>query len=203
MDTISLQSTKKLVPGVAGAVLALLALGPCMAQKPSADTSAPHEMLVTTQGFIAIDTPKGWVHSEGPGLAFFLPEGVCPQKAEVWIYISGAPVGPKEEDKDANSYIQSDTAGFMQRFKKGIVRREGTLLLPEVKQQAIVYTFQSGEAANAFEQVIYVSDVDRVLTFNLSAKNLDAFTQSTKTFHEFAKSYRGSIQMGSPEGKSN
>jgi hypothetical protein len=195
--------SNKLVLGLVSAVLPLLVLCSCTAQKPSADTSAPHEMLVTAQGFIAIDTPKGWVHSEGPGLAFFLPDGVSPQKADVWIYISGAPVGPKEEDKDTNSYIQSDIAGFMQRFKKGVVRKEEDLLLPEMKQKVAVYTFQSGEAQNAFEQVIYVSDVNRVLTFTLSAKSLEAFTKSTRIFHEFAKSYRGSIQMGSPEDKPN
>jgi hypothetical protein len=203
MNTIPRQLTNKLGLGLASAVLSLLVLCPCTGQKPSADNSAPHEMLVTTQGFIAIDTPKGWVQSDGPGLAFFLPEGVSPQKADVWIYISGAPVGPKEEDKDTNSYIQSDIAGFMQRFKKGVVRKEEDLLLPEMKQKVAVYTFQSGEAHNAFEQVIYVSDVNRVLTFTLSAKNSDAFTKSTGIFREFAKSYRGSIQMGSPDDKPN
>jgi hypothetical protein len=157
---------------------------------------------MTSQGFLAIDTPKGWVHSEGPGLAFFLPEGVNPENAQVSIYISSAPVGQNEEDKDANSYIQSDISGFRQRFKNA-VRKEDALFLPQVKQQAAVYTFQSGETHNAFEQIVYISDVNRVLILALSAKNSDALKGSMQVFHEFAKSYRGSIQMGSLGDKPN
>jgi hypothetical protein len=195
--------TGKRTIGLISTMVALWVLCPCIAQKPAADSSEPHEMLMTRQGFIAIDTPKGWVQSEGPGLASFLPKGVDPAKAEVLIYISSAPVGEDEEDKDMNAYIQSDITGFKQRFKNGIVRKEENLLLPEVKGQASVYTFQSGEAHNAFEQIVYISDFHRVLILALSAKNLDALTQSTKLFHEFAESYRGSIQMGSPDGKSH
>ena len=160
-------------------------------------------MLMTRQGFLAIDTPKGWVQSEGPALAFFLPKGVSPEKAQVSIYISSAPVGPNEEDKDADSYIQSDIAGFRQRFKSAVVHKEEALYLPQVKQQAAVYTFQSGETHNAFERIVYVSDVNRVLILALSAKNVDALKGSIQAFQEFAQSYRGSIQMGSSEDKPN
>lgn len=203
MKTISIQVSGKLGLGLIVALLSLWALSPCAAQKPSADSSEMHEMIVTRQGFIAIDTPKGWVQSEGPGLAFFLPKGIDAVKAEAWIYISSAPVGPNEEDKDVDSYIQSDIAGFKQRFKNAVVHKEDDLLLPEMKQQAAVYTFQSGEANNAFEQIVYISDFRRVLILALSAHNSEAFTKSMKIFHEFAKSYRGNIQMGSPEDKPN
>jgi len=184
-----------------GAVFALWVASSCMAQKPSDGSSEPHEMLVTQTGFLAFDTPKGWVRSEGPGLAFFLPEGVDRENAEVWIYINSAPVGPNEEDKNMDSYIQSDISGFKQRFKNAIVRMENALLLPQVKQLAVVCTFQSGEANNAFEQVVYIQDVNRVLILDLNAKNSDALARSMPIFHEFAKSYRGSIQMGSPGEK--
>lgn len=176
---------------------------PILAQNPSPDASAPHQMIVTRQGFIAIDNPKGWVQSDGPGLAFFLPKGVTADKADVWIYISSCPVGPNEEDKNMDSFIQSDIAGFKQRFKNGIIRKEETIALPEVKGEATVYTFQSGEANNAFEQVVYISDVNRVLVLDLSAKNSAAFTKSLPIFRDFTKSYRGSIQMGSPDQRPN
>jgi len=173
----------------------------CTAQKPSDTSSEIHEMLVTQAGFLAFDTPQGWERSEGPGLAFFLPKGLAREKSDVWIYINGAPVGPNAEDKDMDSYIQSDIAGFKQRFKNAIVRKEEALFLPEVKQHAAVYTFQSGEANNAFEQVVYIEDVNRVLILDLTARNSDAFARTVQIFHEFAKSYRGSIQMGFPKDK--
>ena len=158
-------------------------------------------MQITQAGFLAVDTPKGWVRSEGQGLAFFLPEGVSRKKAEVWIYINCAPVGPHEEDKDMDSYIQSDISGFKQHFKNATVRKEEALFLPEVKEQAVVYTFQSGEEDNAFEQVIYIRDVNRVLIFDLTAKNSEAFARTVQPFHNFAMSYRGSIQMDPPVEK--
>jgi hypothetical protein len=170
-----------------------------MAQKLPDKTSEPHQMILTKDGFVAIDVPKGWVQTEGPGLAFFLPEGVEAENAEAWIYISSAPVGPNEEDKNLNSYIQSDISGYKQRFKNATVHKEDDLLLSEMKQTAQVYTFESGETHNAFEQVVYIPDAGRVLILALSAKNLEALKGTLATFHAFAKSYRGSMQMGSPK----
>jgi len=201
MRSISGPMSAKLVLGLMGATLTLLASCSCAAQKSSESSSEPHEMLVTQAGFIAINTPRGWLRSEGQGLAFFLPDGVERKKAGVWIYINCAPVGPHEEDKDMDSYIQSDISGFKQHFKNATVRKEEALFLPEVKQQAVVYTFESGEEDNAFEQVIYIQDAGRVLIFDMTAKNSDALTRTIQIFHEFAKSYRGSIQMGSPDEK--
>jgi hypothetical protein len=45
-------------------------------------------------------------------IGIFLPEGLTAKTSDVWIYISSTPVGPKEEDKDTASYIQSDIDGF-------------------------------------------------------------------------------------------
>ena len=190
--------------GLASLMLALALALTCIAQekqKPDESSSEMHQMIVTTQGFLAIDTPKGWVQSEGPGLAFFLPEGVDRHSAEVWIYISGAPVGPNEEDRDAKAYIQSDIAGYKQHFKNGVVREEEPIFIPQTKQQAPCYSFQSGESHNAFEQVVYIDDGNRVLTLTISAKNSAALKRSLGSFHEFAQSYRGSIQMGSGDDK--
>ena len=198
MHTLHKQAIGNKLSVLIALVLMLFVSDHCAAQKNAPDSSAPHEMIVTRQGFLAIDTPKGWVQSEGPGLAFFVPKGTDAQHAEIVMYISSAPVGPNEEDKDMQAYIQSDIAGFKQRFKNGTVRQEDVLLLPEVKQKSVVYTFLSGEANNAFEQIVYVQDVQRVLIFALSAKSSDALNKSMKAFHQFAQSYRGSIQMGSP-----
>ena len=116
-------------------------------------------MIVTAVGLLALDTPKGWVQAGGPGLAFFLPEGADANTAEVWMYIDESPFGPKEDDKDFHSAIQSDIAGFKQHFPNGIVRVENSLDLPRVKQKAEVYTFESGEQHNAFEQTAYIEDL--------------------------------------------
>jgi len=165
---------------------------PASAQKPS-DTSEPPEMLVTEQGFLAINSPKGWVRADGPGLAYFIPKEERNGKPRVWIYISSAPVGPNEEAKDLKAYIESDIAGFKERFKSGLVQEEPPLNLPLAEIQAPVCTFQSGEKRNSLEQVIYVGEINRVLTLVLSAREKPAFEKALPAFQDFARSYRGSI----------
>jgi hypothetical protein len=176
-----------------GMLLTLVFACTCAAQNASHTSSDVHEMLITPEGFLAIDTPKGWVRSEGPALAFFLRIGDDPKTAEAWIYISSAPVGPGEEDKDLNSYIQSDISGFKERFKNGTAQKEKSIALPRVKAQGTVFTFRSAEEKNAFEQIVYIEEVHRVLILALSAKNSKALEQSLPAFWELAKSYGGSI----------
>jgi hypothetical protein len=152
-------------------------------------------MLVTSEGFLAIETPKGWVQTEGPGLAYFVRKGENSKTANVWIYISSAPVGPDEDAKDSRAYIQSDIAGFRERFKNGVVREETAIDLPRTKTSAPVYAFQSNEKHNSFERVVYIPESRRVLLLVLSANNKDAFTDSMPDFGAFAKSYGGGIIM--------
>jgi hypothetical protein len=161
-------------------------------QEP-AKSSEPAEMLVTEQGFLAINSPKGWVRTDGPGLANFVPPQEGKGPSPVWIYISSAPIGPNEEAKDLQSYIASDKRAFKQRFKNGIVQEETPLSLPQAKYQAPVVTFQSGEKSNTVEQVVYIGEGARVLTLVLSAIKQAAFEKALPTFRDFASSYRGSI----------
>ena len=163
-----------------------------IAQQPT-QSSEPPEMLITEQGFLAIDTPKGWVRADGPGLAYFVPQAKRSGKPSVWIYISSAPVGPNEEAKDLKAYIASDIAGFKERFKGGLVQEEPPLDLRLAKLRAPVCTFQSGEKNNSLEQVVYLGEINRVLTLVLSAREKSAFEKALPAFHEFVKSYRGSI----------
>jgi len=165
-----------------------------LAQEPT-KSSEPAEMLMTDEGFLAINSPTGWVRADGPGLAYFVPPQENKGQPLVWIYISGARIGPKEEAKDLKSYIDSDKAGFKQRFRNGVVQEETLLSLPEVKQQAPVVTFRSGEKKNAIEQVVYVREATRVLTFVLSARDQAAFEKALPTFRDFARSYRGSMTL--------
>jgi hypothetical protein len=183
-----------------GAFAILLALS-VYGQKQSKTPKDMPEMQLTEAGLLAIDTPKGWIRGEGPGLAFFLREGDDPHTTESWIYISGSPIGSKEEDKDADAYIQSDIAGFKKRFPAGAVEKEVPLFLPHAKVSVRVLTFRSGEEHNSFEQVIYLPEAERVLTLTLSAKTGEAFQRSLTAFHEFAKSYRGSISISPSASK--
>ena len=173
----------------------------CTAQNPDGNSNEPRGMIATAAGFVALDTPKGWVQADGPGLAFFLPEGVDSRNAEVWMYLIATPIGPKEDDKDIHSAIQSDIAGFKQRFPNGVVRAEEPIALPRVKQRAEVYTFESGEERNAFEQTAYIEDLGRVWIVTASAKSAEALSRSMPVFHQFVQTYGGSIQMGSPPSK--
>ncbi len=173
----------------------------CSAQNSTANPDEPRGMIATEAGFVALDTPKGWVQAEGPGLAFFLPEGADPGKAEASIYLSASPIGPREEDKDLKSAIQSDIAGFKQHFPNGLVRAEEPLSLPRVKDKAEVYAFESGEQHNAFERTAYIGDVGRVWMITVSAKSSDALAKAPPAFHSLVQSYGGSILMGAPPSK--
>ena len=155
-------------------------------------------MLLTNDGFIAIDTPRGWVRSEGPGLAAFLRKGDHDARsAEVLIYINTSCVGSKQT---VDEFVQEDIAGFRANFVKGTVRKEPSLKLAHVKGQMLVWTFQSGEKSSAFERIAYASESDRVLILVLSAKSKALFDQSLPAFEGFVRSYRGSIWPAS-EGK--
>jgi hypothetical protein len=57
-------------------------------------------------------------------LAYFVPQTAKNEKPLVWIYISTASVGAKEQPEDMKAYIESDKAAFKQRFKNGVIRDE-------------------------------------------------------------------------------
>jgi len=153
----------------------------------------PREMLATEEGLIAIDIPKGWVRSEGPGLAFFLREKDDPRTAPACIYLSSAPIGPDEDAKTFDDFVESDINSFKRRFKNGRAEKENDLELPRAKLKATVYTFLSGETTNAFEEIIYIPESHRVLILVLSAKTAEALASARPDLHSFAQSYSGSI----------
>lgn len=165
-------------------------------QAASGDAKDVHEMLFTDAGLLAFDTPKDWERSDGPGLASFVPKGSEAGTSTAMIYISGAPIGPHQENKTLSDYVQSDVSGFKSRFQKGEVRQEQAILMPISKIEVPVYTFKSGEEHNAVEQVAYLQDTaERVLTVVLSAKTDAAFSKSLPAFQSFVKSFRGSVVL--------
>lgn len=172
--------------------LALTGQALLVAQKRPESTEPP-EMLVTDQGFLAINTPKGWIRSEGPGLAYFIRKTDKTVSPSVWSYISSAPIGPDQEAKDAAAYVQSDIADFKARFRAGTVQEEEPITLPRMNTRAPVYTFRSGEKQNTIERVAYIGETSRVLTLVLSAKETTSFERTLPAFHDFVRSYGGSI----------
>jgi len=172
----------------------MFCLAPCRAQQKSADAAAPPEILVTDDGFLAITIPTGWVRADGPGVAYLVPAATS-QNPSVCIYVSAAAVGPREESKDMDAYIQADIANFKRQYKGAVVQQEQPLALPEMKLQAPVVTFRSGEKRNSFERVIYIPDTARVWTLVLSAKDEPSFSASLGALRDFAQSYRGTITV--------
>src|SRR5438094_191922 len=162
---------------------------PKPSQAASSDEKDMHEMLFTEAGLLAFDTPKDWEPSEGPGVACFVPKGSDATKSPTMIYISGAPIGPDQDEKTLSDYVQSDISGFKARFQKGDVHREETMVLPVSKIEVPLYTFKSGEQEhNSLEQVAYIQDTaERVLTVVLSAKTEVAFNKSLPAFQGFVK----------------
>lgn len=150
-------------------------------------------MLVVDGGLLAIETPNGWVRTEGPGLAFFLRKGVPKSKADVWIYISEFDLKSGESGAGLQGFVRSDIEDFKKRFKNGTATEESPFQLPKVKAQAAVVSFRSGEQHNGYEQVMYIPESDRVVTLVLSAKTEQAFSKSQPVFRQFAKSYGGLI----------
>jgi len=144
-----------------------------------------------------LNTPYGFERVQGPGLAFFRPKGKTQSKGDPVIYINCAPVGPKEQDKSVESYIESDISGFQQHFKKGSVQKEDDVLLPtSPRLRAPAYTFRSGEENNAYERIVYIPENGRVLILVLSVKTQDALAKTLPVFTEFVTSYKGSIIFG-------
>jgi len=172
-----------------------LSLATAMRAQQKPDSSAPPEIIATDDGLLALTTPKGWVRADGPGAAYFVPTDSTQNPPPVCIYISSASIGPKEQAKDIDAYIESDISNFKRQYKNAIVHREQPIPLPQMKLQASVVTFRSGEKNNSFEQVIYLPDTGRVWTLVLSAKEEPAFTNSLDAFHGFAQSYRGTISV--------
>jgi hypothetical protein len=169
-------------------------------QEQSGKPDEPAEMQMIGGGFLMINTPKGWDRVQGSGLAFFLEKGVDAADAKVWIYVSGSPIGEGESIKSRKDYIQSDIKAFKERFKDGIVREEEPLELPKAKTKVPVVSFESGQAHNAFERVVYIEEQKRVLTLVLSAKNREVFEKTLPLFQEFAQSYGGSVTL-TPDAK--
>jgi hypothetical protein len=106
---------------------------------PDNQTEQLPEMLVTSEGFLAIDSPKNWIREDAPTLAFFVPPGTTQQMAPVWIYISSAPIGSEGNPKNVQEYVASYIAGFTKQFKAGVVHAEAPIDLPVAKRQALVY----------------------------------------------------------------
>jgi hypothetical protein len=170
---------------VAGLMVAVIVSGLCAAQTSETDG------IPTKDGVIQMTIPKGWSRVGGPGLAFFLRNGMDSNTANAWIYISSAPIGPNEEYRNFNSYVDYDVTTFRDKYKAGTVQKEQPLYLAKAKTRARVYTFESGERSNAHERIIYIEEPHRVLILVLSARNFEAFDSSMQSFLDFATSYRG------------
>lgn len=109
------------VPKLCLIALTLVAIS-ASAQR-SSQTSEPPEIQLTHEGFLILNTPKGWERTDGPGMETFVKKGTDLETADVWIYISGCPIGPQEDLKNRDEYIQSDITGFHARFKYGTESR--------------------------------------------------------------------------------
>ena len=195
-----MQRYKRLLAITSLVATANIVLSQSKAREPGTKQAAPesasdiHEMLLTEEGLLAFDTPKGWVRSDGRGLASFVPKGSGAKTAAAAIYISSAPIGSDQTDKTSSDYVQSDIAAFKARFERAIVHQEQPIFLPASQVSVPLYTFRSGEEHNTVEQVAYIQDTtQRVLTVVLSAKTEEAFSKSLPAFQTFVKSFRGSI----------
>jgi hypothetical protein len=94
-----------------------------------------------------------------------------------------------ESAKNRQEYIQSDIDEFKKRFADGIVRKEEPLELPKAKTKVPVVYFESNNPKhNAFEQVVYIEEQNRVLTLVLGAKDRGAFDKTLPLFRDFARS---------------
>jgi len=107
---------------VAGLMVAVIVSGLCAAQTSETDG------IPTKDGVIQMTIPKGWSRVGGPGLAFFLRNGMDSNTANAWIYISSAPIGPNEEYRNFNSYVDYDVTTFRQ--VQGRHGTEGTAAIP-------------------------------------------------------------------------
>jgi hypothetical protein len=162
---------------------------------------------MTIEGHIVIDIPLGWRRTIGPGLLYFVPEKTPliknPLRSyDAAIYVGMGFIEPNEVDREslsfssADSFIHSDITGFKQRYKRAVVKESAPFPLPLSKVRHVSYVFQSREQDNAYEEVIYIDEGDRVLALTLSATNAKTFWSLVPIFHKFAQSYQGNIPDG-------
>jgi hypothetical protein len=98
------------------------------------------------------------------------------------------------------SYIKSDIAGFRERFNNGVVREEAVINLPRVKTAAPVYTFESNDKHNSFEQIIYISELNGGLHANrfwgpMIVSFLGSFLLGLRGYHLASASLAGSLVL--------
>lgn len=162
---------------------------------------------MTIEGHIVIDIPEGWRRTIGPGLLYYvqekLPRIKNPLRSyDAAIYVGMGFIEPNEVDRDslsftsADSFIHSDIVGFKQRYKRAVIKEAAPFPLPLSKVRHVSYIFQSHEQDNAFEEVIYIDEGNRVLALTLSANNAKTFWSLVPVFHKFAQSYQGNIPDG-------
>ena len=162
---------------------------------------------MTIEGHIVIDVPTGWRRTIGPGLLYYVPEKTPLLKNplrsyDAAIYVGMGFIEPNETDREslsfssADSFIHSDITGFKQRYKRAVVKEAAPFPLPLSKVRHVSYIFQSHEQDNAYEEVIYIDEGDRVLALTLSANNAKTFWSLVPVFHKFAQSYQGNIPDG-------
>jgi hypothetical protein len=189
--------SSKLMHWIIGILFAVFIASPCVAQKPAAEAPDSPGIVVTKQGPLAIDVPKGWSRVPGMGLAFFVPAGTDFDSAQAWIYLSSIPIGQKTDYADVDSYIRFDIAAFKEKYPAAFVQNEIPVVLRQARLRAQIYTFQSGDKNNAYEQVVYVGEKGRALMFNFSAKTPEVFQQMLPVFRNFVTSYKGSADTSS------
>ena len=159
---------------------------------------------MTIEGHIVIDIPEGWRRTIGPGLLLYvqekLPRIENPLRSyDAAIYVGMGFIEPNKVARDslsftsADSFIHSDIVGFKQRYKRAVIKEAAPFPLPLSKVRHVSYIFQSHEQDNAFEEVIYIDEGNRVLALTLSANNSKTFWSLVPVFHKFAQSSQGDL----------
>lgn len=157
------------------------------------------EMFLTRIGMIALTTPKGFAGVQGPMELLFTPEGKPFDQSRPFIYLASVDIGKKTKFKTAQAFIDFDVDSFRKRFPNGRTEAQPPIEIPHLKAKAPVWIFRSGESNNAFERLIFIEDSPQTLRLLvLSAPDSESFQAQSAAFNAFAKSFKGSIIMGTP-----
>lgn len=165
---------------------------------------------MTYEGHLVIDIPQGWRRTVGVGLLYYVPDKSSHvsliknplHSGDASIYATAIHIDPTQIDRDTNDFVSADTlirsdiSGYKARFKRAVVHEAEPVTLPLSKAKHVTYTFQSHEKENAYEEVVYIDEGNRVLALTLSTGDARSFREHLPTFLKFVKSYQGNIPYG-------
>ncbi|HLK32425.1 MAG TPA: hypothetical protein VKT29_05005 [Terriglobales bacterium] len=146
-------------------------------------------IIYSEHGGFMVSVPKGWVLDRATGermgtCCVLYPQGSSWDQADSVIYPN---IAEKQQGQTLQQLMESDLAGFRQRFPKmNVVEARD---LPAGDSQLAKVRFYYGVNQGSYELVAYVDEPQVVALLVLSSRSKEAMGEALPAFREVLKSY--------------